>query len=52
MLPREPEPRSIGQIALRNWIDETIAETDRGASEVMTKLMEIDDTIPEDWGSE
>jgi len=41
LLPREPEPRSLGQIALRNWIDETIAETDRGAFEWMEKLKDM-----------
>jgi hypothetical protein len=41
-IPRDFEPRSIGQIALRQWIDETIAETDRGAFEWMEKLKDMD----------
>jgi hypothetical protein len=42
-IPRDFEPRSIGQIALRKWIDEIIDETQRGAFEVMTNLMELQD---------
>ena len=41
-LPHDFEPHSIGQIALRHWIDETIAETDRGAFEWMEKLKDMD----------
>lgn len=42
-IPRDFEPRSIGQIALREAIDDLIDETDRRAIEVMTNLMELQD---------
>lgn len=41
-IPRDFEPLALGQIALRHWIDETIAETDRGAFEWMEKLKDMD----------
>lgn len=42
-IPRDFEPLALGQIALREAIDDLIDETDRRAIEVMTNLMELQD---------
>ena len=39
-IPHDLEPTDVGRIALRAWIDATIAETDRGVFYWSNKIIE------------
>lgn len=39
-LPHDLEPTDVGRLALRAWIDATIAETDRGVFYWLNKIIE------------